>query len=131
MILTTSFIFSVGCAIMYTGEGRFQSSVNDATNYIVNQGISVVNNLISVYNYLSSAKNIALNQYFLPPNLISEIDKVNSLINATGNLPHVKSAHITDSMLNILNPVYVNCFCINIDYDFDAFDAVQTRELVH
>ncbi|XWS11740.1 hypothetical protein CRYUN_Cryun37aG0026000 [Craigia yunnanensis] len=104
----------VGCAIMYTGEGRFQGSVNGATNYIVNQGISVVNNLINVYNYLSSAKNIALNQYFLPPNLISEIDKVNSLINATGNLPHVKSAHITDSVLNILNPVNIAFITITI-----------------
>ncbi|XWS19125.1 hypothetical protein CRYUN_Cryun32bG0104800 [Craigia yunnanensis] len=104
----------VGCAIMYTGEGRFRGSVNGAIKYIVNQGISVVNNLISVYNYLSSAKNIALNQHFLPPDLISEIDKVNSLINATGNLPHVKSSHITDSMLNILNPVNIVLITITV-----------------
>ncbi|XP_022716547.1 uncharacterized protein LOC111275432 [Durio zibethinus] len=104
----------VGCAIMYTGEGRFQGSVNGVTNYIVNQAISVVNNLISVYNYLSSAKNIVLNQHFLPPNLITEIDKVKSLINATGNIPHIKSAHITDSMLNILNPVNVALITITV-----------------
>ena len=114
MILITCFIFSVGCVIMYTGVGRFQGSVYGATKYIVNQGTNIVNNLINVYNYLSSSKNIALNKHFLPPNLISQIDKVNSLINATGNITHVKSAHITDSMLHILNPVYVNCFCIMI-----------------
>ncbi|XP_022721099.1 uncharacterized protein LOC111278739 [Durio zibethinus] len=102
----------IGCAIMNTGVGRFQGSVNGATKYIVNQGTRIVNNLISVYNYLSSAKNIDLNQHFLPPNLISEIDKVNSLINATGNVPHVKSAHITDSMQHNLNPVYVNCIFV-------------------
>ncbi|XVE91244.1 hypothetical protein DITRI_Ditri20bG0138300 [Diplodiscus trichospermus] len=97
----------VGCAIMYTGEGRFQGSVNGVTNYLVNKGTNIVNNLISVYNYLSSAKNIALNEQFLPPDLISQIDKVNSLINATGNIPHLKSAHIKDSILNILNPVNI------------------------
>ncbi|XP_021298341.1 uncharacterized protein LOC110427203 isoform X2 [Herrania umbratica] len=104
----------VGCVIMYIGEGRFQGSVNGATKYIVNQGISVVNNLINVYNYLSSAKNIALNQQFLPPDLVSQIDKVNSLINATGNLPHVTSAHITDSVLVFLNPVNMALITITV-----------------
>ncbi|XWS16511.1 hypothetical protein CRYUN_Cryun34aG0094700 [Craigia yunnanensis] len=104
----------VGCVIMYTGVGRFQGSVNGATKYIVNQGTNIVNNLINVYNYFSSSKNIALNKHFLPPNLISEIDKVNSLINATGNIPHVKSAHITDSMLHILNPVDIALITITV-----------------
>ncbi|XVF26513.1 hypothetical protein REPUB_Repub14bG0023200 [Reevesia pubescens] len=104
----------VGCAIMYTGEGRFMGSVNDITKYIVNQGTGVVNNLINVFTYLSSAKNVALNQQFLPPNLISEIDKVNSLINATGNIPHVKSAQITDDMLHILKPVNIALITITV-----------------
>ncbi|XVE89023.1 hypothetical protein DITRI_Ditri19aG0116800 [Diplodiscus trichospermus] len=104
----------VGCAIMYTGQARFQGSVNDVTNYIVNQGIGILNKLISVYNYLSSAKNIDLNQHFLPPNLISEIDKVESLINATGNHPYLQSVHITHSMLDILNPVNIAFITITV-----------------
>ncbi|XVF74810.1 hypothetical protein PTKIN_Ptkin13bG0141000 [Pterospermum kingtungense] len=113
-LILFTFAAVVGCAIMYTGEVRFQGSVNDATDYIVNQAISVVNNLISIYNYLSSAKNIGLNQHFLPPGLISEIDSVNSLINATGNLPHIQSTHITNSILFILNSVHIALVTITV-----------------
>ncbi|XVF86374.1 hypothetical protein PTKIN_Ptkin18bG0034700 [Pterospermum kingtungense] len=99
---------------MYTGVGKFQGSVHDTMEYTMNQGTNIVNKLITIYHYLSSAKNINLNQQFLPPNLTSEIDKVNSLINATGNIPHIKSAQITDSMLHILNLVDISLITITV-----------------
>ncbi|OMP01471.1 hypothetical protein COLO4_11837 [Corchorus olitorius] len=103
-----------GCVIMYTGEAKFMSSVTSVTKYIVNRGLDIVNKLISVYNYLSSAKTIVFNEHFLPSDLLGQIDNVNSLINATGNLPQLTSVHIHDTILLVLNPVNVIFFAITV-----------------
>lgn len=93
---------------MYTGEGKFLASVNDVSHYIVNQGLSIYDNIIGIQSLLISAKNVVLNNKFVPDELKSEVDKANQLIDSVGNLPRIKSQDITDEIKKLLKQMYVN-----------------------
>ncbi|MBA0817434.1 hypothetical protein Gohar_021842, partial [Gossypium harknessii] len=103
ILFTTTAI--VGCGIMYDGEARFLETVYEAAKYIVNQAKKVSNGLTNVYLYLYSAKSVSLNQQFLPPEIITQIDTVTSQLNASKDLPYNTSASILDSLPKVLNPV--------------------------
>lgn len=92
---------------MYDGEARFLETVYEAAKYIVNQAKKVSNGLTNVYLYLYSAKSVSLNQQFLPPEIITQIDTVTSQLNASKDLPYNTSANILDSLPKVLTPVYV------------------------
>ncbi|PPD76362.1 hypothetical protein GOBAR_DD26709 [Gossypium barbadense] len=103
VLFTTTAI--VGCGIMYDGEARFLETVYEAAKYIVNQAKKVSDGLTNVYLYLYSAKSVSLDQQFLPPEIITQIDTVTSQLNASKDLPYNTSASILDSLPKVLNPV--------------------------
>ncbi|XWS20499.1 hypothetical protein CRYUN_Cryun31cG0106100 [Craigia yunnanensis] len=50
------------------------------------------------------------------------------LINATGNAPHVKSAHVTDSVLQVLNPANIALITITVSLLYWHFsDSIRSH----
>ncbi|TYJ13878.1 hypothetical protein E1A91_A10G079500v1 [Gossypium mustelinum] len=119
ILFTTTAI--VGCGIMYDGEARFLETVYEAAKYIVNQAKKVSNGLTNVYLYLYSAKSVSLNQQFLPPEIITQIDTVTSQLNASKDLPYNTSANILDSLPKVLTPVNLTLILITATMLLVAF----------
>ncbi|GMI93914.1 hypothetical protein like AT2G12400 [Hibiscus trionum] len=101
-----------GCSVMFVEEKSFLGEVYEAANYVVRQGETISNGLISVFGYLQSAKNVSLNNKFLPPEIITQIDKVTSQVDANKDFPHLTTKHIADSLSKILK--HVNIALISI-----------------
>ncbi|KAK8664144.1 hypothetical protein V6N13_083944 [Hibiscus sabdariffa] len=110
-----------GCSAMFIGEKRFLGAVNEATKYVVLQGETISNGLISVFGYLQSAKNVSLNNKFLPPEIITQIDMVTSQLDANKDLPHLTTKRMADSLSKILKRVNIALISITTTMLLVAF----------
>lgn len=82
-ILMMVLIFSVGCIVLYTGQGKFHSSTLDTLNYVVKQAHITSESLQNVSDYLAAAKTIGVNSVTLAPDVQSNIDKIDRKINSS------------------------------------------------
>lgn len=71
---------SVGCVVLYTGQGKFNDSTTDTLDYVVSQSNDTVYKLNNVSSILSVAKGIQVNQASLPSDIKNHIDKVHEMI---------------------------------------------------
>nr|KAJ0211781.1 hypothetical protein LSAT_V11C400191710 [Lactuca sativa] len=71
---------SVGCVVLYTGQGKFNDSTTDTLDYVVSQSNDTVYKLNNVSSILSVAKGIEVNQASLPSDIKNHIDKVHEMI---------------------------------------------------
>ncbi|KAE8705091.1 Detected protein of unknown function [Hibiscus syriacus] len=94
-----------GCGVMFWGEKRFLRAVREAAGYVVRQGETISNGLIIVVNYLQSARNVSLNNKFLPPDIINQIDEVTSKLDESKDLPHLTTIRMANSLSEILEHV--------------------------
>ncbi|KAL5183473.1 hypothetical protein HKD37_17G047352 [Glycine soja] len=62
-----------GCAVLYSGQGKFRESTSNTLDYVVNQAQLVAENLRNVTSYFDSAKQL-VNGIPLPLDLGSNID---------------------------------------------------------
>ncbi|XP_038999708.1 uncharacterized protein LOC120125330 [Hibiscus syriacus] len=90
---------------MFWGEKRFLRAVREAAGYVVRQGETISNGLIIVVNYLQSARNVSLNNKFLPPDIINQIDEVTSKLDESKDLPHLTTIRMANSLSEILEHV--------------------------
>ncbi|KAI3921187.1 hypothetical protein MKX01_036166 [Papaver californicum] len=67
------------------GQDEFHGEVLHAMTYVVTQSDYVVQTLRNVTQYLSIAKNISVDQLFLPSDVKDEIDKLNMDLSAAAN----------------------------------------------
>ncbi|KAI3761497.1 hypothetical protein L1987_51914 [Smallanthus sonchifolius] len=78
---------TVGCVVLYTGQGKFHASITDTLDYVVSQSNDTVYNLKNVSSILSVAKDIEVDQVSLPSKVKTDIDRVHNMINdAASNL---------------------------------------------
>ncbi|KAJ0090754.1 hypothetical protein Patl1_14863 [Pistacia atlantica] len=83
MFLLWFAIFSVGCVVLYTGQGKFHNNTLDTLDYVVKQANITGENLKNVSEYLSAAKQIGVNSVSLPADLQSGIDAIDAKINSS------------------------------------------------
>ncbi|KAJ0680148.1 putative transmembrane protein [Helianthus annuus] len=72
---------SVGCVVLYMGQGKFHESTTDTLNYVVSQSNDTVSSLKNVSSILSAAKDIEIDQVSLPSNVKTDIVRVHNMIN--------------------------------------------------
>lgn len=77
--------FSVGCIVLYTGQGNFHSSTTNTLEYVVNQADTVVENLRNVSGYLAAAKGVTVDSIFLPPDVLKNIDNIETKIDSSAS----------------------------------------------
>lgn len=77
--------FSVGCIVLYTGQGYFHSSTTNTLEYVVDQADTIVENLRNVSGYLAAAKGVTVGSIFLPSDVGKNIDNIETKINSSAS----------------------------------------------
>ncbi|KAG8381726.1 hypothetical protein BUALT_Bualt05G0002600 [Buddleja alternifolia] len=78
-------IFSIGCVVLYTGQGKFHSSTINTLEYVVHQADVTSENLRNVSEYLSAAKQINVDQVSLSSNVQTDIDQIQAKISSSAS----------------------------------------------
>ncbi|WRX27824.1 hypothetical protein QQP08_020311 [Theobroma cacao] len=81
----------IGCIVLYVGQGKFHTSTTVTLEYVVEQADTTVDKLKNVSEYLEAAKQIQVNQIFLPPNIQGNIERVDKKINDSAKILERKS----------------------------------------
>lgn len=95
----------VGCVVLYTGQGRFHKSTTKTLKYVVNQADITADKLRVVSDYLAAAKLIAVDQVFLPSNVQTDIDQIETKINSSASTLDDKTVDKSDDIQDILDSV--------------------------
>ncbi|XP_051151683.1 uncharacterized protein LOC127265750 isoform X2 [Andrographis paniculata] len=75
----------IGCVVLYTGQGKYHSSTINTLEYVVQQADATSESLNNVSGYLSSARQINVDQMFLPSNVQTDIDQIQNKINSSAS----------------------------------------------
>ncbi|KAL6507023.1 hypothetical protein OROHE_022158 [Orobanche hederae] len=95
----------VGCVVLYTGQGKFHNSTTSTLNFVLRQADSTVDNLRNVSDYLKAAKNVGVDQFFLPREVQNKIDSVNSMILSATNTLDSATKNNKDDIFRYLDAV--------------------------
>lgn len=77
--------FSIGCIVLYNGQGKFHGSTGDTLDYVVKQANLTVDNLKGFSKDLAAAKNIKVVQAFMPAQVQARIDDIEKRLNGSAN----------------------------------------------
>ena len=77
--------FRAGCIILHCGQELFHSSTIKTVDYIVGQGNLTVDSLRNFSGSLAAAKNIGVDQVFLPVQVQQKIDVIEDKLNSSAN----------------------------------------------
>ena len=95
----------IGAIVLYTGQAKFHDSTKDTLEYVLGQADSTVGNLKSFSNYLTNAKTVGVGQVFLPKDVQSNIDTVNTLVTAAADTLESATKNNKDDIFNYLDAV--------------------------
>ncbi|KAL3844009.1 hypothetical protein ACJIZ3_001412 [Penstemon smallii] len=95
----------VGCIVLYTGQGKFNSSTIDTLEYVVHQADTTSENLRNVSEYLSAAKRINVDQVILPSNVQADIDRISTRINSSATTLSTTTKDNSHDIQNLINSV--------------------------
>ncbi|GAB2275416.1 hypothetical protein Dimus_010176 [Dionaea muscipula] len=102
-LILFTFAAIIGCVVLYTGQGKFHGSTMTTLEYVLNQADTTVSKLRNVSNYLDAAKLIGVNQAFLPSNVQTDIDQIETKINASASTLADKTAENSDNIRDVLD----------------------------
>lgn len=97
--------FSIGCLVLYTGQTKFHRSTVSTLDYLVSQADTTVWKLNNVSQYLSSAKQIGVQNIFLPSNVQTDIDEVDTKITASSSFLDHQSTDAAGDIRDVLDSV--------------------------
>ncbi|KAL8498747.1 hypothetical protein ACS0TY_021899 [Phlomoides rotata] len=109
LIFLVSFSFAaiIGCAVLYTGQEKFHSTTINTLEYVVHQADDTSQNLRSMSGYLSAAKQFNVVQVSLPPNVQTDIDQIQSLIDSSASTLTSKTEDNSKDIKNLIESVRV------------------------
>lgn len=99
--------FSIGCVILYTGQGRFHNSTSETLEYVVSQADSTAQKLRDVSDYFAAAKQTGVDQVFLPSDVQTDIDQIEIKINSSASILDDKTVHNSNDIKDLLDSMYV------------------------
>lgn len=105
-----------GCVILHCGQELFHSSTINTVDYVVGQGNLTVDNLRNFSGSLASAKNIGVDQIFLPVDVQQRIDIIEEKLNSSANEFSTRSLDNSKKIKNVVN---------NMQYHLMAVGAVM------
>lgn len=103
---------SIGCIVLYTGQGKFHRSTTETLGYVVGQANITVENLRNFSDYLSAAKKIGVDQVFLPGNIQGQIDEVVTKVNSSANSLDSRTSDNSKKIKDLLDTVYECNVCV-------------------
>ncbi|XP_026402892.1 uncharacterized protein LOC113298379 [Papaver somniferum] len=105
LLLVLTCAAATGCILLSVGQDEFHGEVMHAMTYVVIQSDYVVQTLRNVTQYLSTAKNIKVDQLFLPSEVKDEIDKLNMDLSAAANTLAEKTSENSGRIKKLFNAV--------------------------
>ncbi|KAH7671899.1 Thiolase-like protein [Dioscorea alata] len=82
----------IGCIVLFNGQGKFHRSTSNTLDYVVGQADYVVDNLRNFSGILSEAKNISVEQIFIPADIARNIDAVSTKLNSSASELQTRAA---------------------------------------
>ncbi|CAM0145213.1 unnamed protein product [Urochloa decumbens] len=101
IILTVATIF--GSVILHCGSDLFHHSTIKTVDYIVGQGNLTADNLRNFAGSLAAAKNITIDQIFLPAEVQQKIDIVEEKLNSSANEFSTRMLENSRKIKNVVN----------------------------
>ncbi|KAJ8751772.1 hypothetical protein K2173_025956 [Erythroxylum novogranatense] len=95
----------IGCVVLYTSQGRFHRSTTQTLDYVVNQADSTGEKLRTVSDYLASAKLVDVDKVFLPSNVQTDIDQLESRLNSSISIIADQTLDNADDIRDLLDSV--------------------------
>lgn len=114
-------IISVGCVVLYTGQGKFHQSTTKTLDYVVDQANTTAQKLRNLSDVLDSAKKIGVAQVFLPVDVQSDIDEIQTKLNSSSYALSDRTEDNKEDIQRLLDSVYVFHFKIYYTYNFRSY----------
>ncbi|KAG5618701.1 hypothetical protein H5410_018525 [Solanum commersonii] len=107
LILLSAFTIAaiIGSIFLYTGQGKFHDGTKHTLDYVVQQAGSTVDNLRNVSNILAVAKHTGISQIFLPQNVQTNIDKVDTKISSAAETLETETEKNKKNIMIVLDLV--------------------------
>ncbi|CAN1318571.1 hypothetical protein LINPERPRIM_LOCUS30859 [Linum perenne] len=97
----------VGCVVLYTGQGKFYSITSDTLDYVVSQADVTAESLRNVSGYLSAAKSVGVESFFLPADMQGKLDSLVAKANSSGTALSSRTQDNRETIIDGLNGVLV------------------------
>lgn len=95
----------IGCLVLYAGQGRFHRSTTKALEYVVSQADTTAQQLRNVSDYFTAAKQIGVDQVFLPSNVQKDIDQIDTKLNSSASNLADRTVENSDDVKDLLDSV--------------------------
>lgn len=95
----------IGCVILYSGQARFHRITGRALEYLVTQADSTVGKLREVSDYIGAAKQIGVDQVFVPPTVQTDIDQIGAKLNSSAGEVSARTVESSDDIRDLLGSV--------------------------
>lgn len=105
MIELLSVCGSIGCVVLYTGQGNFHSKTSNTLSYIVSQADVTVERLQNVSYALDAAKGITVDSTLLPNDVLANIDNIQRKINSSATFLATETHDNSKGIQNVLDAV--------------------------
>ncbi|CAH1424297.1 unnamed protein product [Lactuca virosa] len=105
LLILFTVVAIVGCVVLYTGQAKFHHSTNKTLKYVVHQADTTAEKLRNLSDDLASAKKIAVAQVFLPVQVQSDIDEIQTKLNTTSYDLSDKTEDNQDKIEHVLDIV--------------------------
>ncbi|XP_019437766.1 PREDICTED: uncharacterized protein LOC109343762 isoform X1 [Lupinus angustifolius] len=107
LLILFAFAAMIGCAVLYIGQGSFHHSTTTTLHYVVDQADSTVDKLRNVSDFLAQAKQVGIDRVFLPANVQSDIDEVETKINTSATTLADQTKENSNNIQDLLDSVKV------------------------
>ncbi|MFS7996810.1 putative transmembrane protein [Helianthus anomalus] len=105
LLILFTILAIVGCVVLYTGQGKFYHSTTKTLDYVVSQANTTAQNLRNLSDVLASAKKIGVAQVFLPVQVQSDIDEIQTKLNSSSYTLSDTTEDNKDDIQRVLNSV--------------------------
>ncbi|XP_004292739.1 PREDICTED: uncharacterized protein LOC101314155 [Fragaria vesca subsp. vesca] len=95
----------IGCVVLYTGQKKFHDSTTSTLEYVVNQADVTVGQLRNASDYLAAAKQLGVDQVFLPANVQTDIDQIGGKLNFSANTLAQQTTENSDDIRELIESV--------------------------
>ncbi|KAH0989514.1 hypothetical protein GBA52_000997 [Prunus armeniaca] len=95
----------IGCVVLYIGQKRFHGSTTNTLEYVVHQADITVEQLKNASDYLAAAKQLGVDQVFLPSNIQTDIDEIGGKLNSSASTLAERTQENADDMRDFLDSV--------------------------
>ena len=96
----------VGCAVLYTGQGKLNQSTSSTLDYVVGQANLTVENLSNFSSNLAAAKKVSIEQILLPADAQAKIDMVQKKLKSAADELASRTKDNSRTIRTVLQTVY-------------------------